>query len=166
MNSAVIIDTNLLSLLVVGAASRDYIALHKRLQSDFSLTEYELLVELIALFSDIILLPHIVAETSSLIRQIPSPMRSRIQEKFRTLIETTIEFPIPSARGAEREEHQELGITDAVILHCLSMSDIEPTLMTIDRDLIKPSEFTRLQCRRLPERILAGKALIPQRSAK
>src|ERR1700722_10956523 len=136
MNSPVIIDTNLLSLLVVGATSRKYISLHKRLESDFTVREYELLVEFISLFTDIILIPHIVAETSSLIRQIRAPMRTSIQETLRTLITTAIELSIPSAWGAQRDEYQGLGITDAVILHFLSMSGIEPTLMTIDRDLI------------------------------
>jgi hypothetical protein len=151
MSSPVVIDTNLLSLLVVGATSRNYIPLHKRLESEFKIHDYELLVELIGLFSDIVLLPHIVAETSSLIRQIRRPMRTRIQETLRTLIATAIEFPIPTARGAEREEYQELGITDAVILHFLSMTGVEPTLMTIDRDLINTANslgYGVIDCRR------------------
>jgi hypothetical protein len=157
MNSPVIIDTNLLSLLVVGATSRKYISLHKRLERDFTVREYELLVEFISLFTDIILIPHIVAETSSLIRQIRAPMRTSIQETLRTLITTAIELSIPSAWGAQRDEYQELGITDAVILHFLSMSGIEPTLMTIDRDLINSASslgYRVIDCRRefWPER--------------
>jgi hypothetical protein len=101
MNSLVVIDTNLLCLLIVGATSREYISLHKRLASDFNISHFELLVELIGVFSDIVLLPHIIAETSSIIRQIRTPMRTRIQETLRTLIATTIEFPIASAWGAQ-----------------------------------------------------------------
>jgi hypothetical protein len=62
-------------------------------------------------------------------------MRANIQDTLKKLITTTVEFPIASAWGARRDEYQELGITDAVILHFLSMNGIEPTLMTIDRDL-------------------------------
>jgi hypothetical protein len=149
MNSLVVIDTNLLCLLIVGATSREYISLHKRLSSDFNISHFELLVELIGVFSDIVLLPHIIAETSSIIRQIRTPMRTRIQETLRTLIATTIEFPIASAWGAQRAEYQELGITDAVILHFLK--GIEPTLMTIDRNLINTANslgYGVIDCRR------------------
>ena len=57
-------------------------------------------------------------------------MRASIQDTLKKLVTTTVEFPIASAWGARRDEYQELGITDAVILHFLSMNEIEPTLMT------------------------------------
>jgi len=151
MNGPVVIDTNLLALLVVGTTSKGYISLHKRLESEFGIREFELLVELIGLFSDIILLPHIIAETSSLIRQFRAPMRANIQGTLKKMITTTVEFPIASTWGARREEYQELGITDAVILHFLSINEIEPTLMTIDRNLFNRANslgYGVIDCRR------------------
>ena len=83
MNNPVVLDTNLLMLLIVGATSRDYISIHKRLSSDFTETEYEILVDLIGVYSDIVLLPRIVAETSSLVRQVINPIRQRVQVTFK-----------------------------------------------------------------------------------
>jgi hypothetical protein len=46
MSDVVVVDTNLLLLLVVGSASRNYVDKHKRL-GDYSLDDFDLLVELI-----------------------------------------------------------------------------------------------------------------------
>jgi hypothetical protein len=136
MNGPVVLDTNLLMLLVVGTASRDYITRHKRLAADFTEFEFELLVEMIGTFSELILIPHIVAETSSLVRHISNPMRMDVQDIFKNLITSTPEYPVGSFFGAQRDEFLELGITDSVILHFLSLNDIDPTLMSIDSDLL------------------------------
>ena len=74
----VVLDTNLLVLLLVGASSRKYISVHKRL-TEFTIYDYELLVTLVSQFSDLLLVPHIVAETSNLIRHISNPARAQIQ---------------------------------------------------------------------------------------
>jgi hypothetical protein len=116
MTGVVVVDANLLVLLVVGSASRDYIAKHRRLQN-YTVDDFELLGLIIADFSDIILLPHILAEVSSLIRQIDNPARTEIQNSLGILITTATEIPIQSSRGAQRDEFIELGLTDAIILH-------------------------------------------------
>jgi hypothetical protein len=136
MTGVVVVDTNLIVLLVVGSASKKYIAMHKRLQ-DCSAYDFEMLGVIIANFSEIVLLPHILAEASSLARQIQNPARAKIQNAFKTLITTAIELPIQSASGVQRGEFDELGLTDAVILHLCSMSlqGIAPTLITTDTDL-------------------------------
>jgi hypothetical protein len=77
MNNPLVLDTNLLMLLIVGATSREYIYVHKRLANDFTTTEYEMLVDLMGAYSDIVLLPHVVAETSSLLRQIRNPLAAK-----------------------------------------------------------------------------------------
>jgi hypothetical protein len=68
MTGVVVVDANLLVLLVVGSASRDYIAKHKRLQG-YTIYDFELLGLIIADFSDIVLLPHILVEVSSLAKK-------------------------------------------------------------------------------------------------
>lgn len=92
---------------------------------------------LIANFSEIVLLPHILVEVSSLARQIENPARAKIQQALRILISTAPELPIQSVSGAQRDEFEKLGLTDAVILHLCSMSlnGISPTLITTDSDL-------------------------------
>ena len=133
MTGVVIIDTNLLVLLVVGSASKDYIVKHKRLQ-DYTADDFELLGLLLAGFSDIILLPHVLAEVSSLARQIENPARSRTQDAFKKLIATATELPAQSVLATLRDEFNDLGLTDAMILHLcsLSINGIDPTLVTSD----------------------------------
>jgi hypothetical protein len=133
MTGAVIVDANLTLLLVVGSASPGYIAKHKRLRG-YSISDFELLGLVIAEFSEIILLPHVLAEVSNLARQIAPPARGRILDKLRSLIESAGELSVPSLDGATRREFQDLGLTDAVIL-CLcgmTLSGIQPTLVTSD----------------------------------
>ena len=78
MTGVVVVDANLTVLLVVGSASKDYIATHRRLQ-DYTVDDFEMLGVLIAQFSEIVLLPHILAEVSSLARQIKNPARAKVQ---------------------------------------------------------------------------------------
>jgi hypothetical protein len=136
MTGVVVVDTNLLLLLIVGAASREYVGKHKRLR-DYSLDDLDLLVELIGQFPDMVLLPHILAEVSNLARQIDNPARAKIQKTLRTLVETSTELPIQSIYGVQRREFDELGLTDAMILHLCSLSGngISPTLITVDTTL-------------------------------
>jgi hypothetical protein len=136
MTGVVVVDANLLVLLVVGSASRDFIARHRRLR-DYTVYDFDLLGLILADFSDIVLLPHILAEVSNLIRNIDNPARAQIQNALRTLITTATELPIQSACGARRDEFQRLGLTDAIILHFCGMTinGISPTLVTVDTDL-------------------------------
>ena len=147
MSGVVVVDSNLLLLLVVGSASKDYIAKHERLR-DYTEDDFELLGLLIADFSDIILLPHILAEVSNLARQIKDPARARIQHTFRKLIATGTELPIQSVSGTERDEFSELGLTDAVILHLcsLALNGINPTLLTADSDLANSASSQGYSC--------------------
>ena len=92
MTGVVVVDANLLVLLVVGSASKKYIAKHRRLR-DYTVEDFELLGLIIGDFSDIVLLPHILAEVSSLARKIDNPARAKIQNALRTLIATTTELP-------------------------------------------------------------------------
>ncbi len=137
MTGVVVVDASLLVLLIVGSASREYIAKRKRLREDYTIEDFELLGLIIAEFSELVLLPHILVEVSSLARQIENPARARIQDTLKTLIMTATELPIRSASGAQRDEFGELELTDAVILHLcnMSISGIRPTLITADTDL-------------------------------
>src|ERR1700712_1587125 len=63
MNDLVLVDTNLLLLYIVGRANRNYIRGHKRL-SGYNEADFDLPVQTISAFSDIVLLPHVLAEVS------------------------------------------------------------------------------------------------------
>lgn len=136
MKGTVVVDANLLLLLVVGIASRHDIPKHKRLQG-YTAEDFDLLFLLVADYSSIALLPHTLAEVSSLARQIGNPARSRIQAALRTLILNGTEHPARSASGAVRAEFNDLGLTDAMLLHLCSLdiAGASPTLLTVDARL-------------------------------
>ncbi len=136
MRGVVVVDANLLVLLVVGTASKEYIARHKRL-TDYTAEDFELLGLILSDFSEIVLLPHILTEVSNIARQIDSPARAEVQAVLRRLIQSCAEFPVQSLHGAQREEFDRLGLTDAVILHFCG-TDLDgtgPTLVTVDTAL-------------------------------
>jgi hypothetical protein len=142
MNDLVLIDTNLLLLYIVGLANRNYIGLHKRL-SGYSEADFELLLQTLSIFSDIVLLPHVLAEVSNLARQTPNPMRSHIQDKLKELVEVAAEIPISSRDGVRREEFGDYGVTDSVILQLCSLNqrDVSFWLLTADDGLAVQAEI-------------------------
>jgi hypothetical protein len=137
MNDVVIIDTNLLLLLIVGSASVSFIEKHKRLIGTYNKDDFSILGAIISEFSEIVSIPHVLAEVSNLARQIDDPARTLIMEKLKVFISTTLEFAIPSLNGVERNEYQSLGLTDSVLLHlcALSINGVTPTLITVDSAL-------------------------------
>ncbi len=138
----VLVDANLLLLLIVGSADRRFIGMHKNL-SDYSESDFEILGQAISLFSDVVLLPHVLAEVSSLARQIRNPARSKIQLKFKELVESSIEIALPSVDGVGRDEFQEFGLTDAVMLQLctLTRAGISFSLLTADGRLAVQAEM-------------------------
>lgn len=135
---AVLVDSNLLLLLVVGSASRRYIQVHKRL-SGYGAEDFELLVGLIGTFSDLVTVPHVITEVSNLSRHIPDPAaRSVIVDKLRELIEQTPELPIGSVEGLQHPAWSRLGVTDTILLHLCEQGI---TLVTADSDLAIEAEM-------------------------
>lgn len=138
MKGAALLDTNLLVLLIVGSASRSYIAQHTRLDS-YTDDDFDLLVELVGSFSDIIVLPHIWTEADYLVRSggLRHPATQQVLDKLQMLITSTTEISVPSTAGAARMEFRHLGLADSVMLHLSSMEvyNIPVTLITADRGL-------------------------------
>ena len=116
---AIALDSNLLLLYVVGSASRDYIAKHKRLYPVYTETDFELLVRQISAFSVMMLTPNTVSETSNLIDHISDPARTHIYQVLRELLAKLSAFEeryVPSISAAKRIELAKLGVTDCVLL--------------------------------------------------
>ena len=137
MNGLAVIDTNLLALLVIGSASKDYISSHKRINSDFTTEHFDNLVYVLGAFDEIILLPQVVAETSNLIRQIKQPAKFHVQQALKSLVEANFEFPATSREAVAVKEYFALGIADACLLQLcsLDLNGLAPTLVTIDGSL-------------------------------
>src|ERR1700722_18143924 len=118
----VILDTNLLLLFVVGSTSRDYIDKHKRLRHEYTISDFDLLTRLLANAKGVLVSPHILAETSNLLRQIADPARSAICEAFKALIGSPNfdEIFVEGKVAAERPEFVRLGLTDSGILQMMT----------------------------------------------
>lgn len=136
MIGAVTVDTNLLDLLVVGSAGRDLIGKHRRLQR-YGTDQFDVLIEVIGGFSDLVFIPHILAEASNPAKQMSEPALSRVRATFRTLVETSLEISVPSRLAVRRDDFRWLGLTAAAILHLCSpdFAEICPTLLTADGPL-------------------------------
>jgi len=139
---SVILDTNLIVLFVVGLTRTDIIEVHDNL-SDYTITDYVNLSNLLNAFSDIILLPHVLAEVSSLSRQIKNPYRTMIQNNFRKFVELNGELSLPSIDAVRRNEFLRLGITDSAILNALDVLNTQSdcVLFTVDGDLAIEAEM-------------------------
>lgn len=129
--SAVALDTNLAVLLTVGLADRAYIAKHKRLKK-YDLKSFETLDEILGAADGIIWCPHVLAETSNMVRYLNDPIRSDATKALALLIARYPENSVPSVRGTDRPEYSRLGLTDAVLL---TVSAEGATLLTDDLDL-------------------------------
>ncbi len=122
MVSGYFIDANLLVLLVVGSAGRDYISKHRRLRR-FSTEDFDLLLRLIG--SDtgperVIVTPNTLTETSDLLGQHREPERSLFFERLRFLIENSKEVVVASATAASNSAFSRLGLTDAALFEAVT----------------------------------------------
>ncbi|GAB6843357.1 putative nucleic acid-binding protein [Methylorubrum rhodinum] len=128
---ACLLDTNLLVLLTVGRASPAFVEVHKRTRS-YRSEDLPLLEELLAKAARIVTTPHVLSETSNLIRQFQEPGRGRIVEAFRDFAFQAEETHVPCAEAFAQPDFVRLGLTDAGILAALR-DDVG--LVTDDLDL-------------------------------
>lgn len=134
--ASVVLDSNLLLLLVVGLADRTYIGKHRRLQS-YSERDFDLLRQLIAPMSTIIVTPNILTEVSNFAKQIAEPARTRIATAFTVLLDELSEQYVSSKQAAAQAEFSRLWLTDSGILN--QMTD-ENVLLTADLSLYLAAE--------------------------
>jgi hypothetical protein len=128
---AVMLDANLLVLLIVGSADRSYIARHKRLRA-YTEDDFDLLQDLIAPMSTVIVTPNILTEAANLASQIGEPARTEIAAKFQTLVDIVEEHYIESKCAVEQAEFPLSWLTDSGILHDMTGGSV---LLTADLDL-------------------------------
>lgn len=135
--SRLILDTHLLVLLLVGSYDRDLIRRHKRC-SDFDEVDLDLLLAEVARSSGLLLLPHVLAEASSLIRLIGDPIRTALSHHLSRFMAGQRESYVRSAAAADHEQHGALGLTDCVML----VGRKDATLLTKDFDLYRSAQAT------------------------
>jgi len=126
-----IIDTNLLILFVVGITSRKYITIHKRLRH-FCEQDFDILTQIVERSEQVCITPNTLTETSNLACYIEEPAKSEILTNLIKIVTSSVEVYIRSSDAVQGDYFIRLGLTDSVILNCLSS---ETTLLTADMDL-------------------------------
>jgi hypothetical protein len=127
------IDSNLLLLYIVGSQGRDLIARHRRLEG-YSVTDYELLIDFLALASEVLVTPNTLTETSNLIRQHREPQRSQLMGRLRAVIQDSQEVSVASLEAADNPVFESFGLTDAVLLE---VATAQTPLLTVDSGLCR-----------------------------
>lgn len=151
--AGLLVDTNLLVLLVVGAVNRDRIETFKR-TSRYKKTDYDLLLKVLAEFKTLYTVAHVLAEVSNL-TDLSGPERQRARSFLKDTISLLTEPEMPSVRAAEDVLYPELGLVDAAIGAVARAHKC--TVLTDDLDLyrflihqkVNAVHFTHLRTREL-----------------
>ena len=128
---AIVLDTNLLMLLVVGATSTSLIGRHDRLAA-YSKADFDLLGDCLAGSSQIVVTPHTLTETSNLLRQIGNPARDKISATLKGLIARAEERFIDGRKAIDHKDYIRLGLTDCALMSATGGGE---ELLTVDLDL-------------------------------
>lgn len=134
---ALILDSHLLLLLIVGLTSPSYIEKHRRLGA-YTANDFQLLQGLVDRASAILVTPNTLTETSNLLAYAREPMKSELFVIFRKLIEEADERYLESARISDNPQFLRLGLTDSALLH---VADPEIELLTADVELYLAALF-------------------------
>lgn len=132
MNRAVLLDSTVFILLLVGSTQRSYVRNHKAL-SAYSEDDFDLLVDYLRGFERLLVTPHVLAETSNLAKRIQPPARDAIYLFFREIVEKLNEVSEASSVAMKRTEFVRLGLTDAGLLDVAARPEV--TLLTADLGL-------------------------------
>ena len=87
---------------------------------DYKISDYSLLVDLIATFNKVVLIPNILAEADNLLWQIGEPARSKLRKTLAVIVNQHSECYSLSRDAVQQNEYARLGLTDAAILAALS----------------------------------------------
>jgi hypothetical protein len=115
MANSVVLDANLLVLLVAGHTDINLIDRHKNL-SDYDVDGFDLLVEKLEEYSQVILTPNTLTEASNLLRQIREPDRSLVTRRLGNLIRERDERYVISKDVVTEKTFARLGLTDAALI--------------------------------------------------
>ena len=137
--TTVILDSQLLVLLVVGATSKTMIAKHKKTRQ-FDTQDFDLLENLIG-NNSILLLPNTVTEASNHLMWHKPPERDRICGTLRKLVERCAETYVESIRACRNDGFLRLGTSDAALM----IAADDGILLTADAQLYVAAEAKGLR---------------------
>lgn len=127
--SGVLLDANLLCLLVVGSSRLSSVLDHPRLRA-FDVSDYRALIQILDRFGDLVLSPHVIAETSNLIAYRQSEaQRVALRRSLARVITVADEQSRAAKLTTADAGYERLGVTDAILL---LLADAEEVLLVSD----------------------------------
>jgi rRNA-processing protein FCF1 len=118
-NKGLLIDSNVLLLFFVGLHDRTRIEKFKR-TSQFTVEDFELLVDFIRQFKEVVTTPSILTEVSNLLGQLPEKLRYSFHEHFANGLKNLREDYTPSQELGDQKGLPKFGLTDTAILQAAS----------------------------------------------
>ena len=149
--TGLLVDTNLLVLLAVGAVNRNRIETFKRTRH-YTKADYDLLVSVLGKFKQIYSVAHVLAEVSNL-TDLPGPERMQARRVLKETISLLSEAEMPSTRAAADPLYQNLGLVDAAIgavaraHNCTVLTDDLDLYLRLSSDKVNVVNFTHLRAR-------------------
>jgi len=117
-NGGVLVDTNLLVLLFVGAYDQKLIEPAPRLKDRFVPEDFDTLVNLLDKFRQLIVTPYVLAEVSNMLGYLREPARTECMQRFAHAAQVQMAESYESASNLSQNPSFLLfGITDASILN-------------------------------------------------
>jgi hypothetical protein len=112
--NALLVDTNLLVLLVVGLADPKQVERFNRTRA-YTRADFELLAAFVNRFDMLVTTPNVMTETSNLAGQLTEPLRGKALAVLAGIIVQSVERYFPSATLAEEPVYVQLGLTDTAV---------------------------------------------------
>jgi hypothetical protein len=128
MGRILALDANLVMLLIVGLADENVVPKYKRTRA-YSVEDFRLLLEIIASYAEIAVVPNALSEVSNLLSFEPDQLSRKILSSFSRFISGAREFYVTSVDAAGRNEFRWLGLSDSAILEIAKQ---EMDLLTAD----------------------------------
>jgi len=131
----VVLDSNLLVLLVVGAADPELISQARPTRNrGFAKADFQLLLEMLARVGHLVVTPHILAETSNLLDQVKGRQRDDVFATFVERLKFIQERFVAAVEVVDLACFAELGLTDCAIVQATSG---EHLTITVDAPLYR-----------------------------
>jgi len=148
---ALLVDTNLLVLWIVGTVNRGRIRQFKR-TCQYTEADFDILDRYLATFSTLYTLAHVMAEVSNL-TDLSGPERLKARLALKSFLETAQEPHVPSSDAARTEPYNRLGLVDSAIsvaarrYRCRVLTDDLALFLALSRAGVEVENFNHLRPR-------------------
>jgi predicted nucleic acid-binding protein len=147
--AALLVDTNLLVLFIVGTVNRNRIETFKRTRQ-YTKSDYDLLCRVLGRFKRLYTVAHVMAEVSNL-TDLADPERRRARLILKGTIALVDEPLMPSQQAAGDPLYEPLGLVDAAISaaarahNCTVLTDDLDLYLRLSRHKVAAVNFAHLR---------------------